>query len=151
MKYIVETPKSVEQAVTDLQAAVQGHMFGVSAHPQPARNAEEERRGLSQCLSDPRNMQPSKGQRGSDRGYGPEYGIAMPCLRLFRGRQDEDRHDETIRDAEIAFRFRSLGPRSAGGGGGDHRNDRRSQVALSFAMVIRAREAGVHRPQYQKD
>lgn len=29
MKYIVETPKSVEQAVADLQAAVQGHKFGV--------------------------------------------------------------------------------------------------------------------------
>ena len=29
MKYIVETPKSVEQAVTDLQAAVQLHKFGV--------------------------------------------------------------------------------------------------------------------------
>jgi len=29
MKYIVVTPKSVEQAVTDLQAAVQGHKFGV--------------------------------------------------------------------------------------------------------------------------
>ncbi|MEO8099736.1 MAG: DUF302 domain-containing protein [Acidobacteriota bacterium] len=29
MKYIVETPKSVEQAVADLQAAVQRHKFGV--------------------------------------------------------------------------------------------------------------------------
>ena len=29
MKYIVETPKSVEQAVADLQVAVQGHKFGV--------------------------------------------------------------------------------------------------------------------------
>jgi len=29
MKYIVETPKSVEQAVADLQAAVQRHNFGV--------------------------------------------------------------------------------------------------------------------------
>jgi uncharacterized protein (DUF302 family) len=29
MKYIVETPKSVEQAVADLQAAVQRHRFGV--------------------------------------------------------------------------------------------------------------------------
>ena len=29
MKYIVETPKSVEQAVEDLQSAVQGHKFGV--------------------------------------------------------------------------------------------------------------------------
>ena len=29
MKYIVETPKSVEQAVADLQAAVQRHMVGV--------------------------------------------------------------------------------------------------------------------------
>lgn len=29
MKYIVETPKSVDQAVTDLQAAVQRHKFGV--------------------------------------------------------------------------------------------------------------------------
>ena len=29
MKYIVETPKSVEQAVADLQTAVQGHKFGV--------------------------------------------------------------------------------------------------------------------------
>ena len=27
----------------------------------------------------------------------------MPCLRLFRWRQDEDRHDEAIRDAEIRF------------------------------------------------
>src|SRR5215472_6788900 len=70
----------------------------------------------------------------------------MPCLRLFRGRQDKDRHDEAIRDAESAFRFPSLGPRSAGGGGDDHRNDRRSQVALSFVMVIRAREPGVPWP-----
>src|SRR5215469_4679520 len=82
-------------------------------------------------------MQPPKGQGGSDRGYGPEYGVTMPCLRLFRGRQDKDRHDEAIRDAEIAFRFPSLGPRSAGGRGGDHRNDRRSQVALSSGMVVR--------------
>jgi len=29
MKYIVETPKSVEQAVRDLQAAVERHKFGV--------------------------------------------------------------------------------------------------------------------------
>jgi len=29
MKYIVETPKSVEQAVADFEAAVQGHKFGV--------------------------------------------------------------------------------------------------------------------------
>jgi uncharacterized protein (DUF302 family) len=29
MKYIVETPKSVEQAVADLQAAVQRHKFGI--------------------------------------------------------------------------------------------------------------------------
>lgn len=29
MKYIVETPKSVEQAVADLQTAVQRHSFGV--------------------------------------------------------------------------------------------------------------------------
>src|SRR5262250_3256006 len=29
MKYIVVTPKSVEQAVEDLQSAVQGHKFGV--------------------------------------------------------------------------------------------------------------------------
>lgn len=29
MKYIVETPKSVEQAVADLQAAIQRHKFGV--------------------------------------------------------------------------------------------------------------------------
>lgn len=29
MKYIVETPKSVEQAVADLQTAVQRHKFGV--------------------------------------------------------------------------------------------------------------------------
>jgi uncharacterized protein (DUF302 family) len=29
MKYIVETPKSVEQAVSDLQAAVVRHQFGV--------------------------------------------------------------------------------------------------------------------------
>lgn len=29
MKYIVETPKSVEEAVADLQAAVQRHKFGV--------------------------------------------------------------------------------------------------------------------------
>ena len=29
MKYIVETPKSVEQVVADLQAAVQRHKFGV--------------------------------------------------------------------------------------------------------------------------
>ncbi|MDE3016950.1 MAG: DUF302 domain-containing protein [Pseudomonadota bacterium] len=29
MKYIVETPKSVEQAAADLQAAVQRHQFGV--------------------------------------------------------------------------------------------------------------------------
>src|SRR5215470_2033558 len=29
MKYILETPKSVEQAVADLQAAVQRHKFGV--------------------------------------------------------------------------------------------------------------------------
>ena len=29
MHYIVETPKSVEQAVMDLQAAVQRHQFGV--------------------------------------------------------------------------------------------------------------------------
>jgi uncharacterized protein (DUF302 family) len=29
VKYIVETPKSVEQAVADLQAAVQRHKFGV--------------------------------------------------------------------------------------------------------------------------
>ena len=29
MKYIVETPKSVEQALADLQAAVQRHKFGV--------------------------------------------------------------------------------------------------------------------------
>lgn len=29
MKYIVETPKSVEQAVTDLQVAVSRHKFGV--------------------------------------------------------------------------------------------------------------------------
>src|SRR5215470_5972826 len=117
-----------------------GTQVRCSAHPQPARNAKKERRGLSQCLSDPRNMQPSKGQRSSDRGHGPEYGVAMPCLRLFRGQQDKDRHDEAIRDAESAFRFPSLGPRSARGGGGDHRNDRRSQVALSLGMVIRARE-----------
>src|SRR5215813_7410954 len=77
-------------------------------------------------------MQPSKGQRGSDRGYGPEYGVAMPGLRLFRGWQDKDRHDEAIRDAESTFRFPGLGPRGGGSGGGDHRNDRRSQVALSF-------------------
>src|SRR5215510_13229514 len=114
-----------------------GAQVRCSAHSQPARNAEEERRGLSQCLSDPRNLQPSKGQRGSDRGYGPEYGVAMPNLRLFRGRQDKDRHDEAIRDADSAFRFPSLGPRSAGGGGDDHRNDRRSQVALSFGVAIR--------------
>ena len=29
MKYIVETPKSVEQALADLEAAVQKHKFGV--------------------------------------------------------------------------------------------------------------------------
>ena len=29
MKYIVETPKSVEQALADLQAAVERHKFGV--------------------------------------------------------------------------------------------------------------------------
>ncbi len=29
MKYIVETPKSVEQAVADLQAAAQRHKFGI--------------------------------------------------------------------------------------------------------------------------
>ena len=29
MKYIVKTPKPVEQAVADLQAAVQRHKFGV--------------------------------------------------------------------------------------------------------------------------
>jgi hypothetical protein len=29
MKYIVETPKSMDQAVADLQAAVQRHKFGV--------------------------------------------------------------------------------------------------------------------------
>ncbi len=29
MKYIVETPKSVEQAAADLQAAVPRHNFGV--------------------------------------------------------------------------------------------------------------------------
>ncbi len=29
MKYIVQTPKSVEQAVADLEAAVQRHKFGV--------------------------------------------------------------------------------------------------------------------------
>lgn len=29
VQYIVETPKSVEQAVSDLEAAVQGHKFGV--------------------------------------------------------------------------------------------------------------------------
>jgi uncharacterized protein (DUF302 family) len=29
MKYIIETPKSVEQAVTDLQDAVARHKFGV--------------------------------------------------------------------------------------------------------------------------
>ena len=29
MKYIVETPKPVEQAVADLQAAVQRHKFGM--------------------------------------------------------------------------------------------------------------------------
>src|SRR5215469_15130639 len=75
-------------------------------------------------------MQPSKGQGGSDRGYGPEYGVAMPCLRLFRGWQDKDRHDETIRHAESAFRFPSPGPRSAGGRGDDHRDDRRSQVVI---------------------
>ena len=61
MKYIVEMPKSVEQAVADLQAAVQRHKCGCSAHSQPTRNAEEERRGFSQFLSDPQNMQPSKG------------------------------------------------------------------------------------------
>lgn len=33
MKYIVETPRSVEQAGADLQAAVQGHKFGVSITP----------------------------------------------------------------------------------------------------------------------
>src|SRR5215472_9717938 len=87
-----------------------GAQVRCSAHPQPARNAEEERRGLSQSLSDPRNMQSSKGQRGSDGGYGPEYGIAMPCLSLFRERKDKDWHDEAIRDAESAFRFSSLGP-----------------------------------------
>src|SRR5262249_11873288 len=95
-------------------------------------------------------MQPSQGQRGSDRGYGPEYGVAMPSLRLFRGRQDKDRHDEAIRDAESAFRFPSLGPRSAGGGGGDHRNDRRSEIALCFAMVVRARELEMYKRQHQK-
>ena len=145
MKYIVETPKSAEQAVADLQAAIQRHKFGV-LH---IHNLQEtlKRKGVDfpKCLSDPRNMQPSKGQRGSDRGYGPEYGVAMPCLRLFRGRQNKDRHDEAIRDAESAFRFPSLGPRSAGGGGDDHRNDRRSQVGLSLEMVIRAREPGMHR------
>src|SRR5215469_8190368 len=80
------------------------------------------------------------GPKSSDRGYGPEYGVAMPRLRLFRGRQDKDRHDEAVRDAESAFRFPSLGPRSAGGRGDDHRNDRRSPVALSLGILIRARE-----------
>src|SRR5215469_10723198 len=70
------------------------------------------------------------GPKSSDRGYGPEYGVAMPRLRLFRGRQDKDRHDEAVRDAESAFRFPSPGPRSAGGRGDDHRDDRRSQVVI---------------------
>ena len=35
MKYIVETPKSVEQAVADSQAAVQRHKFGVLHIHQP--------------------------------------------------------------------------------------------------------------------
>jgi hypothetical protein len=38
--------------------------------------------------------------------------VAMPCLRLFRGRQDKDRHDEAIRDAVSSFRFPNLVPRS---------------------------------------
>ena len=31
-----------------------------------------------------------------------DLNMALPCLRLFRGRQDKDRHDEAIRDAESA-------------------------------------------------
>ena len=44
MKYIVETPKSVEQAVADLQAAVQDHKFGVLHIHRPRWRIPNQRR-----------------------------------------------------------------------------------------------------------
>src|SRR5215831_10825217 len=145
MKYIVETPKSVDQAVADLQAAVQKHKFGV-LH---IHNLQEtlKKKGVDSpnaCqILEICNPQRAKEVLTEHM----DLNMALPCrVSVYsEGGKTKIGMMKPSSDAESAFRFPSLGPRSAGGGGDDHPNDRRSQVALSFGMVTRAREPGVHR------
>jgi hypothetical protein len=150
MKYIVETPKSVDQTVVDLQAAVQLHKFGVLHIHNLQETLKKKGVDFPNACQILEICNPQKAKEVLTEDMDLNMAFAMSHFRLFRGWQDKDRYDETIRDAESAFRFPSLGPRSAGGRGDDHRNDCRSQVALSFGMVIRAREPGVHRRQHRK-
>jgi uncharacterized protein (DUF302 family) len=150
MKYIVETPKSVEQAVADLQAAVQEHKFGV-LH---IHNLQEtlKKKGVdfpNACqILEICNPQKAKEVLTEDM----DLNMALPCRVSVYSEAGKTKIGMMKPSAMLKALSDSpdLGPRSARGGRDDHRDDRRSQVALSFGMVIPAHKPGVHRRQHQK-
>jgi len=130
MKYIVETPKSVEQAVADLQAAVQRHKFGV-LH---IHNLQEtlKKKGVdfpNACqILEICNPHRAKEVLTEDM----DLNMALPCRVSVYSEGGKTKIGMMKPSAMLkALSDSPALARVAGGGGDDHRNDRRSQVALS--------------------
>lgn len=107
MKYMVETPKSVEQAVADLQAAVQRHKFGVLHIHNLQETLKKKGVDFPDACQILEICNPQKANEVLRKDM--DLKMALPCrVSVYsEGGKTKNRHAEAICRAEGPFRFPS--------------------------------------------